>query len=364
MAGSFQPAYMQIYADLRREITGGVHPFGSRIPSRRTTAENYNVSLITVSHAYDILVDEGFLVARQRSGYYVAYRAEDVLDQPETEMPLQALPAQSRSGEELPFAAYARAMRNVLSRYGDALMERCPTAGVPALRQAVADYLLATRSIRLSPEQVIIGSGAEYLYGLVVQLLGRDRVFALEDPSYPMIRQVYEAQGVTCQMLPMGRDGIRSSALKKCQATVLHVTPFHSFPSGITAGASKRQEYLRFARERNGYIVEDDFDSEFTASTKSEDTLFALDPLERVLHVNTFSKTIAPSLRAGYMLLPRSMLDIFEARAGFYSCPVPVTEQYVIAELIRSGEFVRHINRVRRRRRKSGEKGRNMSDLA
>ena len=197
----------------------------------------------------------------------------------------------------------------------------------------------------------------------MVQLLGRDRVFALEDPSYPMIRQVYEAQGVTCQMLPMGRDGIRSSALKKCQATVLHVTPFHSFPSGITAGASKRQEYLRFARERNGYIVEDDFDSEFTASTKSEDTLFALDPLERVLHVNTFSKTIAPSLRVGYMLLPRSMLDIFEARAGFYSCPVPVTEQYVIAELIRSGEFVRHINRVRRRRRKSGEKGRTMSDL-
>ena len=350
----FQPAYMRIYMDLRKEITEGIHPFGSKMPSRRTMAESYNVGLITVSHAYDILVDEGYLSARQRSGYYVSYREGDFLSQPEEEASLPAAPARP-SGEELPFAAYARAMRNVLSRYGSALMERCPNAGVPALREAVADYLLATRSVHLSPQQVIIGSGAEYLYGLIVQLLGRDRVYALEDPSYPVIRQVYEAHGVTCQMLPMGRDGIRSSALAASSASVLHVTPFHSFPSGVTAGASKRREYLNFARERNGYIVEDDFDSEFTASTKSEDTLFALDPLDHVLHVNTFSKTIAPSVRVGYMLLPRSLLTSFEERIGFYSCPVPVTEQYVIAELIRSGEFVRHINRVRRMRRKNDQ---------
>ena len=130
-------------------------------------------------------------------------------------------------------------------------------------------------------------------------------MFALEDPSYDKIRRVYQAQGVRCEMLRLGSDGIRSDELSRATATVLHVTPFHSFPSLVTASAGKRREYLCWAEERGGYIVEDDFDSEFSVSSKSEDTLFSLEPNRSVIYMNTFSKTIAPSMRVGYMVLPR-----------------------------------------------------------
>lgn len=187
---------------------------------------------------------------------------------------------------------------------------------------------------------------------MIVQLLGSDRVFALENPSYEKIRRVYEANGVRCDMLKLGHHGIKSSELERTEATVLHVTPFNSYPSGITAGASKRYEYLQWAEKRSGYIIEDNYESELTVSTKNEDTVFALSENGSVIYMNTFSKTVAPSVRVGYMVLPEKLLDNFEKKLGFYSCTVPVFEQYVLAELLNSGDFERHINRVRRERRK------------
>lgn len=204
----------------------------------------------------------------------------------------------------------------------------------------------------VSPEQILIGSGAEYIYGLNVQVLGRDRLYALENPSYDKIRKVYEANGARTDLLTMGEDGIESGELSRTKASVLHVTPFNSFPSGITASASKRAKYIRWAKARGGYIIEDDFDSEFTLLSKPEDTLFSLAPDGLVIYMNTFSKTIAPSIRAGYLVLPRSCMALYEKKVGFYSCTVPVYDQLVLAEFIDNGDFERHINRVRRRRRK------------
>ena len=199
----------------------------------------------------------------------------------------------------------------------------------------------------MRPEQIVVGSGAEYLYGLVVQLLGRGERCALEDPSYEKIRLVYEANGAHCEKLPLGADGIESAALDACTARVLHVTPFHSSPSGVTATAAKRREYARWARERDAYIIEDDYDAEFSALLKPVETVFSLAP-ERVIYMNTFTKTIAPAMRMGYMVLPEGLMARFEEQLGFYSCTVPVFEQYVLAEFIRSGELERYINRRRR----------------
>ena len=156
-------------------------------------------------------------------------------------------------------------------------------------------------------------------------------------------------------MLGMDKDGIKTSELQRTEAQVLHVTPFHSYPSGITAGASKRAEYLHWARQRRGYIIEDNFDSELTVSRKNEDTVFSLDDSGSVIYLNTFSRTIAPSIRVGYMLLPQRLLDDFDRQLGFYSCTVPVFEQYVLAELLNSGDFERSINRTRRARRRQLE---------
>ena len=168
-----------------------------------------------------------------------------------------------------------------------------------------------------------------------------------------MIQRVYLSQGVTLDRLPMGTDGVRTDALWNSSASVLHVTPFRSFPTMITASASKRHEYISWVGEDNRFIIEDDYDSEFSPSSKAEDTLFSLSSNERVIYVNTFSKTVAPSIRAGFMVLPASLVSLYQSRCGFMSCSVPVLEQVLLEELLTSGDFVRHINKVRRSRRRS-----------
>ena len=352
-----EAAYLKLYRRLRQDIVDGVYRPGSRLPSKRVLAERFGVSVVTVQHALDILGEEGYLTARERSGCYAAYQAEAFLPGGAIEAELPPAAPERHGGEEFPFPQLAKAMRKVLGDYGGRLLVKSPNNGCRELREAIAGYLAASRGIRVPAGRIVIGSGAEYLYGLIVQMLGRDRVFALEDPSYEMIRRVYGANGVVCDLLKLGPDGIRPEALAATRATVLHVTPFHSWPSGVTASASRRADYVRWARERHGFVVEDDFDSEFTVSSKAEDTVFSLDPEETVIYLNTFSRTVAPSLRVGYMVLPAALQETFRRRVGFYSCTVPVTEQYLLAELIRSGEFQRHINRVRRARRKNGQEG-------
>lgn len=351
-----KPAYIQLYEQLRKDIVTGVCKFGQKLPSKRMLAEEAEVSVITVEHAYSLLNDEGYVEARQRSGYFVIYRETDFLSVPELQTSAHAHKEHVHSaGGEFPFSVMAKVMRKVLLDYGEDILIKSPNQGCMELRVAISDYLARSTGIVAGPEQIIIGSGAEYLYSLIVQLVGDNRVFGLENPSYEKIRRVYQANGVSCDMLEMGGDGIKSEALKNTEASVLHITPFNSYPSHITASASKRREYMLWADERNGYIIEDNYDSELTVSTKHEETVFSLSEKSNVIYLNTFSKTIAPSMRVGYMVLPNTLISDFEEKLGFYSCTVPVFEQYVLAELISCGDFERHINRVRRAKRRVKE---------
>ena len=343
-----EAAYLQLYKELKKQILDGTYSYGERFPSKRTAARESGLSLITVQHAYEILCDEGWLEARERSGYFVAYHEKGTLSPPPVPEIPEAFPKEGEVNSALPFAAYSRAMRSVLAGYGEKIMEKSPNKGCVELREALAAYLAAQRGMPVSPAQIVIGSGAEYLYSIIVRMLGTDQVYALESPSYETIRLVYERAGAACRMLPMGSDGIRSEPLAAADASVLHVTPFHSWPTGITAGASKRREYVSWAEQRNGYLIEDDFDSELSASSKTEDTLYSLCP-DRVIHINTFTRTVSPALRVGYMVLPPPLLSVYQDQVGFFSCSVPVTEQLVLTELLHSGEFVRHLRRVRRK---------------
>ncbi len=343
-------AYMQLYEQLRQDITAGVYPYGKKMPSKRLLAEEAGVSVVTAEHAYALLAEEGYVEARERSGFFVIYRADDFLPI-RSVAKTAAVSPQMHKAATFPFSVLARTMRRVLTEQGEAILQKSPNHGCAELRSAVADYLVRRHGMAVGAHQVIIGSGAEYLYSLLSQMF-RGCTFALEDPSYDKIRRVYEASGIPCDPLRMEADGIASAALTATQARVLHVTPFNSYPSGVTASASKRAEYLRWATRRDGYIVEDNYDSELTVSTKNEDPLFSLCGDERVIYLNTFSRTVAPSMRVGYMVLPPSLLPRFEETVGFYSCTVPMFEQYVLAALVNSGDFERHIHRVRRARRR------------
>lgn len=353
---STKKAYIQLYEQLRGDITDSLYKYGEKLPSKRILAEETQTSVITVEHAYEILCDEGYAESRERSGYFVTYRKTDFVPIAENELQEISVNHHHYHTSDFPFSVLAKTMRNVISKYGEELLVKSPNAGCTQLRKAISDYLARSRGINVSPNQIVIGSGAEYLYGLIVQFLGRDRLYALENPSYEKIHSVYIANGAKCDLLNMGKDGILTSQLEKTKASVLHVTPFRSFPSGITASASKRNEYIKWATTRNAVIIEDDFNSEFTVSTKNEDTVFSLEPTKSVIYVNTFTKTIAPSMRIGYMVLPEKLVASFFEKMGFYSCTVPVFEQYVLAEFIAGGDFERHINRTRRKLRRTLKK--------
>lgn len=346
------PAYMQLYAQLRADIVSGALPFGAKLPSKRTLAEELGLSLITVEHALALLADEGYIETRQRSGAYAAFGG---VQQREEALPLPVRePAPVAAPEDFPFSALAKTMRRVLSEYDRRILLRSPGSGTEELRRALAAWIARSRGLAVSPERIVVGAGAEYLYALIAQLFGGGAVFALEEPCYVRIRQVYEANGVRCEGLPMGADGIVTRALHASRADVLHVTPFHSYPSRVTASASKRHEYAAWARARDSFIVEDDYDSELASVTKHIETICSLAP-ERVLYLNTFSRSFAPSMRTAYLVLPEQLLDRWREKLGFYSCTVPVFEQYVLAEFLNNGELERYINRRRRKLRQEKE---------
>ena len=342
------PAYIQIYSVIRNMIVNAAYPMGTRLPSKRELARDSGVSIVTAEHAYQFLAEEGLCELRARSGCYVKYVSEH-------SFPLSDYSQDNTSkhnsadyhNEDIPFSAVASKLRKVILDQCERILMKSPNNGCAELRDAICRYLARNRNINVTTEQIVIGSGAEYLYGLCIQMLGRDRTVALENPSYRKIREVYTANDASCELLSMDSEDIRTDELKRSKAGILHVTPFNSFPSHITVSAERRQEYLNLAKEHNAVIIEDDYDSEFSLTGTAPQTLYSQTSDENVIYLNTFSKTIAPSLRAGYMILPDALIPLYQQTVSFYSCTVPMLEQFFLAEWLDSGEFERNISRIR-----------------
>lgn len=347
-----EPIYLGVYKKLRGEILDGVYKDGEKLPSKRLLAESEGISVITAEHVFALLESEGYIEARERSGYYCIFKTSDRFlssvsaaeEFPESDDTVKA--------EGFPFGLYAKTARQVLSRYGEELFSRSGVSGSAVLKREIAAYLGRSRGMAVSPEQIIIGSSAEILYLFIIDMLGSGRVYAAEKPSYEMIEKVYKSRQVKYEMLPLGSNGIKSGALAKTAASVLHITPYRSFPSGVSATASKRAEYIRWASAGDRYIVEDDVESEFTVTGKIYDTVFSASKADNVIYMNTFSKTVSPAIRTAYLVLPKSLLKKAGGDKDVFSCTVPTFEQYIIATMLKNGEFERHINRTRRKIRK------------
>lgn len=347
-----ESAYMKLYKQIKKNIVNGVYPYNTKIPSKRIMASESGVSVISVEHAYDLLRDEGYIRSIEKSGYYVDFRTTDGFSSfPDDKTAVSTVMDSSGQRSDFPVSVLAKTMRNVLTNRQEDILLKSPNTGLPEFREAISRYLARNKDMHVDPSMIVIGSGAEYLYNLIAGLLGGNRTFALEDPSYEKIRKVYKNANVHYELLPLGHDGIESSALKKTKADVLHISPFRSYPTGITASASKRHEYIRWADSGNRIIVEDDFESEFSIHNKPVETLFSMAEKDNVIYLNTFTKSISPALRVGYMVLPEHLAGSFNKKLGFYSCTVPTFEQLVLTELLNNGSFERHINRIRRKLR-------------
>ena len=432
--------YEQLYRALRLDIESGALGAGDRLPSKRAFAKHLGVSVVTVEGAYDQLVAEGYVRAVPRSGFYVqeigpnltsfsristsvevkvplgdSSGAKSASCRPEARISgndgVEKLEKLARKGapfciahsEEglagvspgagrkwladftgamapegvFPYAAWARTLRRVLADESErTVLEASGPQGSPRLRAAIAAHLRGFRGMEVHPDQIVIGSGAQSLYGLLVQLLGRDLVYGVEDPGYPRLTRIYESNDVAVRPIALDGEGPVLEALERARIDVLHCTPSHQFPTGITVPVSRRRSLLEWAQSgvaapedgaaareirgrgvkassaRSRYLIEDDFDCEFRMAGRPVPPLAALDGAGRVIYANTFSKTLGGAFRIGYMVLPEALAERFRDRLGFYACTVGALEQLTLARFMESGDYERHVNRQRTRYRR------------
>ena len=347
------PLYEALYRCIRADILSGKLAADTRLPSKRALAENLEISKITVETAYGQLLEEGYIRSAEKKGYFV----EPILQSRPVSAPApkqREEPVETGTGpEQFPFSVWSRLQREVVLDYGEKLLLPLQNQGSFELRRAIADHLAQFRGMHVDPGNILVGAGTDFLYNLLIQLLGRDKIYAVEEPGYDKIRKIYAAGGVACVSAEMDGSGVVPESLKDAQ--VLHISPAHHYPTGIVTPVSRRQELLRWAAEQDGYIIEDDYDSEFRFDAHPMPTMMSLDGSGRVVYMNTFSKSLAPSIRISYLVLPEGLMGKFRERLGFYSCTVSSFEQYTLARFLSRGHFEKHINRMRRfyRRRRN-----------
>ena len=344
------PLYEALYRCIRGDILSGNLKAGEKLPSKRALAENLEISKITVETAYSQLLSEGYIRSEEKVGYFV-----EAVERPSRQSAPPAVsqetPAKPRldltanGTEQFPFSVWSKLQREVMLDYGEKLLLPLPHQGIPELRQAIADHLAAFRGMTVNPEHILIGAGTDFLYNLLIQLLGRDKTYAVEEPGYGKIRKIYAAGGVACLSAPMDALGVRPDRLEN--ADILHISPSHHFPTGIVTPVSRRQELLNWAKGGEKWIIEDDYDTEFRFDAHPMPAMQSMDS-QRVIYMNSFSKTLAPSIRISYMVLPGSLMAVFREKLGFYSCTVPSFEQYTLARFLDRGHFEKHINRMRK----------------
>lgn len=329
-----------------------------QLPSKRSLASHLKISVITVENAYAQLIAEGYVYTIEKRGYFVG----KVDTRPQKIV--QGIPNIKKSAkrkyfldfqknsvlpEMFPFTVWAKTMREVIQEMDKDLLLPTGHNGTLELRQAIADYLHSFRGMTVNPQHIIIGAGTEYLYNIIIQLLGREKVYAVENPGYTKITKIYRLNKVVCEQIQLDSNGLSVKHLSSTKSDVVHISPAHHYPTGIVMPVGRRQSLLKWANKKNGrYILEDDYDSEFRFSGKPIPTLFSIDDHEKVIYINTFSKTIAPSIRISYMVLPSHLFEKYNKEMGFYSCTVSSFEQYTLARFITNGSFEKHINRTKK----------------
>lgn len=352
--------YEHLYRCIRQDILQNKLKAHEKLPSKRTFAKNLGVSNITVESAYAQLVAEGYLYAIPKRGYYVSDLEKQSPPQPvRTEGPvlkrekkreyLADFVSDAVARDMFPFTVWLKLLRDVTATEDEStLLTDKSTGGVFKLRRAISDHLYQFRGMSIDPDQIIVGAGTEYLYSVLIQLLGRNWGYAVEDPGYRKLARIYESNNVSCIHIPMDAVGVIPEALEKSKAKILHITPSHHFPTGVVMPVSRRYELLSWAASEEGrYIIEDDYDCEFRLSGKPIPTLQSIDVMEKVIYLNTFSKSLAPAFRISYVVLPKHLVKRFYEKLGFYSGTVSCLEQLTLARFLSEGYFEKHINRMR-----------------
>lgn len=361
--------YEQIYDYIRQEIRTGKLLEGERLPSTRSLAEFLQVSRSTVELAYDQLVSEGYIEARPYRGYFICKAdelpelgtisaeeenngREEWRETSEVSEPTEAEYDFSPNTIDMtafPYATWKKITKKILVDANSEMFASGSSKGDYELRETIRRYLHASRGVNCHPEQIIIGAGTDYLLMLLEKILGRHVKMAMENPTYKRAYCIFDSFAYSISPVPIDKSGMCVRELRKSGAEAAYVMPSHQYPTGIIMPIGRRVELLKWAGEEEGrYLIEDDYDSEFRFKGKPVPSLQASDRMGKVIYIGTFSKSIAPAIRIGYMVLPMPLLKIYEEKCSFYSTPVSRIDQRILNEFIANGHFERHLNRMRK----------------
>lgn len=352
------PLYEQLYQHIKAEITSGRYPHNTKLPSKRRLSAYLQCSQNTVQSAYGQLMSEGYIVSKPKSGYYVC-GLEGILDikneavrfqqnAPPSPVYRYAFSHHGVDPDSFPFSTWRRITKEVINEYDSDLLKVGEPQGDRTLRSSIAAYLRYSRGVKCAPEQIVVSSGTEFIFQLLIQLFDRDCSFAIENPGYEKLNMIFKSNRTAYKAVPLDDSGMLPDELLKSRADVACVTPSHQFPTGNIMSINRRIQLLNWA---NGgpdrYIVEDDYDSEFKYAGKPIPSLQGLDTAGKVIYIGVFSKSLTPAIRISYMVLPERLLKSYREKLSFYICPVPTVEQKALHRFIDEGHFERHLNRMR-----------------
>ncbi|MDN4609209.1 PLP-dependent aminotransferase family protein [Sporosarcina highlanderae] len=353
------PLYEQIYQQIRDDITDGKLAVGDKLPSKRKLGEFLDISQTTIELAYGQLVAEGFITSKPRKGYFVQEIGELAYVQPvgalstptnqkRKELEIEFSPGKIDT-EFFPFKQWRKYAKDVIDESSRHLLLLGHPHGDPELRQEIAKYLYHSRGVDCSADQIIVGSGTEQLMPLLIRLLGPEAKYAIEDPGYPLTHHVFFHNNREAIPITVDDEGMDVQALSQSDATVAYVTPSHQFPTGTVLSAGRRTALLNWAASNeSNFIIEDDYDSEFRYTGRPIPSLQGMDKAGNVIYLSTFSKSLMPSLRIAYMVLPPILLKKYEKAFIHYSSTVPRFDQHTLARFMADGHFSRHLNRMRK----------------
>ncbi|MFG3614359.1 PLP-dependent aminotransferase family protein [Rummeliibacillus sp. G93] len=361
------PLYEQLYEKIKKGIIDGSISVRTKLPSKRKLSEFLSISQTTVELAYAQLLAEGYIISKPRVGFFVEALEELAYVEKAVAHPTLKTSANpevyidfnpgSIDTKAFPFAAWRKYAKDAIDLHQKELLLLGSPQGELELREQIASYLYQSRGVLCSPEQIVIGSGTEQLLPMIMKLLGEKNHYAIENPGYTLTHYIFDQSYQQIIPINVDQDGMKIQQLEQTDANVAYITPSHQFPTGAVLSASRRFQLLNWAaQDKKRFIIEDDYDSEFRYIGKPIASLQGMDRLNKVIYLSTFSKSLMPSLRIAYFVLPRELLPIYYKMFSYYTSTVPRFEQYILAQFMKEGHFSKHLNRMRKIYRKKLEK--------
>lgn len=354
-----KPLYVQLVDYIKEEILAGRIKPNEKLPSKRKLSTYLGISINTIQAAYDQLNAEGYIISKQRQGVFVANLEEELFIEkiapPEEERTSEtknsSVKIDFNSGkvdlEHFPFSAWKKLTLQSIYEDQGALFYSGDPQGELQLREQIAKYLFASRGVRCSSDQIVIGAGTQSLLSLLYLILGEGYAFALENPGFHRTRVVLKDLGADLHYIQLDGDGINMEKLYESAATVVYITPSHQFPCGMVMPIQRRMELLKWAEERGGYIIEDDYDGEYRYKGKPIPSLQGLDKIGRVIYLGTFSKSLIPSIRVSYLVLPKELTKVYQEHFTLYKQQTSRLHQNTIFHFMNEGFWHSHLNKMR-----------------